>query len=548
MPFSSNIAPLAISEAQYSSRLLQRSGKSLSTGRNQEVGVIEDFIGSSENDTCAITRSTLRSTINATNMLEIGQNRILEGLNALTRGLSVIGNSGGANLERLQLLQTQLDASKAQLDTMLRSADFDNIGLFSGEAKNLEVSIGTSITDTVKVSLPDLLNGKLYRTSITAELNKWIVANPGQTTYYTNAGQIDTDVKNNVNLIACCLAGDGGSGTQGRTITDQQFADALYALSPKSKRLLDQLAPVAKADLIAKARGNTFINASPVQLQAILARDAESTRIGGQITDMLGAVADRDTPQNTANATRDRIMAVPGLPQVAKDAVIEGAHGIYLNNAQARDTVRSIALRALIGRSKHEIFLRAKMPMDVFFSPGAIDLPDVLDVQDYNEAVQESDTICAASKAASAAAAAVPGATIDTMRNTLLNNNSRDEVVALLQDNMPTNISTGVDAAALRRNRLITRDVLTNASNTLRQVKATIISKKEHIIFAADSLRRIINVTQKSADAYLKTNYLQAVQEFSHQLQALMASLNALQGNNRSTEQTVEFMHSTLES
>ncbi|MFK7973768.1 MAG: hypothetical protein AB8B66_02755, partial [Rickettsiaceae bacterium] len=61
-----NIAPFAVSQAQYESRLLQKSGESIATGYNQSVGVIEDLIGSSENDTCAIARSTLRATINAT--------------------------------------------------------------------------------------------------------------------------------------------------------------------------------------------------------------------------------------------------------------------------------------------------------------------------------------------------------------------------------------------------------------------------------------------------------------------------------------------------
>ncbi|MFK7974473.1 MAG: hypothetical protein AB8B66_06435 [Rickettsiaceae bacterium] len=396
MTLNNSIAPFAVSQAQYESRLLQKSGESIATGINQSVGVIEDLIGSAENDTCAIAWSTLKATTNATNMLEIGQSRIVEGSNALTRGLGIIGNSGG-NPGHLDRLQEQLDASKAQLDTMLRSADFDSIGLFSGEAKNFEIPVGTSITDTVKISLPDLLNGKLYRTSITTELNKWIVANPGQTTYYANAGEIETDAKNNVNLIACSIANAGGTGTGGGAMTDQQIGNALLALTPKSKQLLDQMAPTSVAFLTNANPGVTFVNADAAQLTA-----------------MIG------------------------------------------------------------------------------------------------------------------------------------NAPSKAEVVALLQDNMATNISRG-DGDALARDRLISENVLTNAANTLRQTKATINSKQDHITFAADSLRNNINVTQKSADSYLKTDYLKTVQEFSDQLKALMAAISAIQGSNKSVEATQRFMSSTLD-
>ena len=369
MTLNNSIAPLAVSHALYRSYELQKRGESIATGYNKSVDVIENFIGSAENDTCQIAKSTLKSTITATNLLEIGESRIIEASAALQKGLGAIGKSA-ANPGHFSILQTQLDADKVQVDTLLKSANFDNMGLFSGEAKNIQIPVGTSITDTVKISLPDLLNGKLYRTSITTELNKWIVADPARSNYYANAGEIADDDKNNVNLVACSLAHTGGSGT-GATMPDNQLAAALFALSPKSKRLLNLMAPTAKQYLITNEGGSTFVNASQAQLQAMLTNNVESTRIDQQITDMLGVVVNqRASIQEIADRTRDVIELVPGLPESAKEEAREAAchHGgigqriveqqaalCHGNNAArharyvryVRDSVRSAAYDAL---------------------------------------------------------------------------------------------------------------------------------------------------------------------------------------------------------
>ena len=159
--------------------------------------------------------------------------------------------------------------------------------------------------------------------------------------------------------------------------------------------------------------------------------------------------------------------------------------------------------------------------------------------------MQASETISPSIKAYAAAAAAVPDVTIDTMRNMLLNS-ARNEIINLLQDNIPTNIITGATEAELKRSRVVIEDVLINASETLHHTKANIVSGKGHIVSAADSLRKNINVIQKSVDSHLKTDYLKTFQEFSDQLQALMAAISAIQGSNKSVEATQRFMNTTL--
>ena len=164
----------------------------------------------------------------------------------LQDGLKTIGNTGPLSLDRLAILQKDLDNAKYTADLLITTADFDGQYIFADW----------------------LSNGKLFRSSVTTALNKWIKSQEDPisvTTYYHQAKSYKTDVLKNANLFFKAMTNDGGTGDT--IMTSDQFGNALFALSPKLKAFLANLAPFANAAL---AASGGFEGSTAVQIAAIV--------------------------------------------------------------------------------------------------------------------------------------------------------------------------------------------------------------------------------------------------------------------------------------
>jgi len=84
--------------------------------------------------------------------------------------------------------------------------------------------------------------------------------------------------------------------------------------------------------------------------------------------------------------------------------------------------------------------------------------------------------------------------------------------------------------------RLRAQDIFTHALNTIRAEQANVTNQKTNITEVTDALRASINSIQKSADSYLKTDYVLTAQQYSETIRIMVASITSLQAANKIPE------------
>ena len=84
--------------------------------------------------------------------------------------------------------------------------------------------------------------------------------------------------------------------------------------------------------------------------------------------------------------------------------------------------------------------------------------------------------------------------------------------------------------------RLRAQDIFTHALNTIRAEQANVANQKTNITEVTDALRASINSIQKSADSYLKTDYVLTAQQYSETIRTMVASITSLQAANKIPE------------
>ena len=92
--------------------------------------------------------------------------------------------------------------------------------------------------------------------------------------------------------------------------------------------------------------------------------------------------------------------------------------------------------------------------------------------------------------------------------------------------------------------RAIALDVFTTAINEIRAEQANLRNQKTNLFEAVDALRATINVTQKAADSYLKTDYVLSAQQYSELIRTIVASITALQAANKIPEAAQRLINS----
>lgn len=279
-------------EVTAASRKSSGLGESLTTGNDKFVEVVDGFLGSSLRDSEIVLGAIAKNTAYSINMLTITDEYLKTVATSLQEGLKTIGSAGPLSADKLAVLQKNLDDKRAQVDLLIKTADFDGKALLGGGAEAVEVQVGLSITDKLTLSVTDIGTGKLFRSSVTTKLNDYIKAQGhGVTTYYQNANELAPDLANNVNLIHASITANGGNGG-GAAMTSTQLGAALHVIiqaDPSVGEFLNKAAPQGLAMLDNANAGVTFSTATANQLDAML-----DNGVGGAILAGAGFVELRD--------------------------------------------------------------------------------------------------------------------------------------------------------------------------------------------------------------------------------------------------------------
>ena len=269
-----DLTALVSREVDASGRKSSGLGISLTTGNDVFVEVVDAFLGNSLRDREILLGAIAKNTAYGVNLLTVTNEYLKTIASLLQDSLKIISSASAGSLsaDKLAVLQKNLNDKKAQVNLLINTASFDGKKLLKGDVSNIEAQIGLNITDKLKMKVNDISNEKLFRSSITTELNEKIKSGNFPTRYYINIDEINAAANRNINLFcasALALPAIRGGGS-GPVISTGHMANLLFDLSPTQKVFLDQIALVAKNFLTTANPGVTFINASAVQIEAML--------------------------------------------------------------------------------------------------------------------------------------------------------------------------------------------------------------------------------------------------------------------------------------
>lgn len=77
------------------------------------------------------------------------------------------------------------------------------------------------------------------------------------------------------------------------------------------------------------------------------------------------------------------------------------------------------------------------------------------------------------------------------------------------------------------------QNMYSNALNTIRREQANISNQKQNLLSLVDIVRSSVNVIEKAANSYLKTDYVLTAERYAENIRKIIASITALQANNK---------------
>jgi len=247
-------------------------GTSLTTGNDVFVEVVDAFLGNSLRDGEILLGAIAKNTAYGVNLLTVTDEYLKTIASLLQDSLKIISSAGSLSTDKLAVLQKSLRTKKAQLNLLIKTADFDGKGLLKGDVRDIEIQVGLNVTDKLRIKVNDISKGKLFRSSIANTINRWIAEDYTRCRYYNSQSEVNQDLARNLSLVDAAGM-NKGSGTGANPLTRREVATAISSLrdgNPSFLSLLNETLPQTISAL--KAMNCDFTNATIDQLSNAMAR------------------------------------------------------------------------------------------------------------------------------------------------------------------------------------------------------------------------------------------------------------------------------------
>ncbi len=245
-------------------------GESMVTGQNQNVAVVDGFLGHSLKDGEIFLGALAKSTSYAMNMMTITEQYLETITSFLQKGIITIATAGTLSDDKVNVLQKYISDIRSQIDLLVDTASFDGRKLLSGGATRLDVQLGKAASDGLTVEVSNIGGNNLYRTSLALAINDWLAGDPtGARTPHYSAAELAKAVLDNENIIQHSAAGGGGGS--GAVMTANDVGATLFAVrgvNPKMFESLHEVLPVFSGRLT--VLGTDFVNATAAHFANVM--------------------------------------------------------------------------------------------------------------------------------------------------------------------------------------------------------------------------------------------------------------------------------------
>lgn len=243
-------------------------GQSLSTGKNASTDTVDCFLGYSLQDKSFLLKTSIQNISYGMNILAIADTHLNSISTLLQKSFNAICSIKNASSDQKSILQKIIDSNKQQIEHIINSASFDGKKLLQG-ISNLQIS-------THPISIKNISEGKLFRTSFAKAINNWLAEDHTRCRYYQSQAEIQLDLAKNNSLIYSSIKRNG-SGT-GQVISIQETCNAIIGArntNPNIISLMESTLPESLASLKAIAPADarrSFLTANHLELVASLSR------------------------------------------------------------------------------------------------------------------------------------------------------------------------------------------------------------------------------------------------------------------------------------
>jgi hypothetical protein len=160
----------------------------------------------------------------------------------------------------------------------------------------MDVQVGLNVTNTLKIKVNDINDGKLFRSSITTTINRWIAEDYTRCRYYNSESEMKRDLELNRNLVLVAIRKNGfGTGDKLRVVDLATAIVSLRDKNPSLPSLLNETLPETISSLksiVPHDNNRNFANTNINQLT-----DALKSIIPGQpgakkeVLDLFGGMS-----------------------------------------------------------------------------------------------------------------------------------------------------------------------------------------------------------------------------------------------------------------
>ncbi len=272
LTLTNDLTGLVSREVNAASREVGALGESIVSGDNKNVEVVDAFLGNSLRDREIFLGAIAQSTSYSVNLVNITENYLDSISSFLQKGIITITTAGVLSDNKVEVLQKHIDSVRTQIDILIDSAKYDGKELLGGGAKEINVQVGVDASSTQTISIRNISDNRIYRTSLALAVNEWLAQDFTRSAHYANQAELTLALQDNENLIANS-ATNQGTGSGG-IITIQQVADALVAVRVLKPALfsdgLSFMTPDFAYILSQEAGAPTLSTATSPQFQAAL--------------------------------------------------------------------------------------------------------------------------------------------------------------------------------------------------------------------------------------------------------------------------------------